>query len=134
MKDKNYTITYEGNLRVKMTHLKSATTIYSDAPLDNNGKGEAFSPTDLLASALTSCILTIMGIHFQKKGRELSPIDCSVKKTMQNDPRRVAKVEIEFDFKENKFDERDRAAIKRIADTCPVSLSLHPDLEVVTNL
>lgn len=134
MENNNYTINYKGDLRVEMTHLKSNTTIFSDAPVDNNGKGNAFSPTDLLASSLTSCMLTIMGIHFEKKGRKLTEISCEVKKVMTSNPRKIAEIHIEFDFLANTFDEADMRAIRHIIKTCPVSLSIHPELKVITNV
>lgn len=132
--DKNYEISYEGDLRVKMTHLKSGTTFYSDAPTDNNGKGESFSPTDLLVNALVSCVLTIIGIHFKKKDRNIKRINAGTKKVMYADPRRVGEVLIEFDFGENEFDERDLIAIKKIVESCPVTLSINTDIKIQTNL
>jgi uncharacterized OsmC-like protein len=134
MENKNYTIIYEGALRVKMIHEKSGTTIYSDAPVDNNGKGESFSPTDLLVSSLVSCILTIAGIHYEKKGVVLKPITCDVKKVMYPDPRRIGEIAIDFDFGGNNFNEKDKAVFKRITATCPVTLSINPEISLKTNL
>ncbi|MFT5823358.1 MAG: putative redox protein [Crocinitomix sp.] len=134
MENKNYTITYEGDLRVQLIHEKSGTEIYTDAPIDNNGKGAAFSPTDLLTSSLVSCILTIAGIHYQKKGITLTPIICNVKKGMYPDPRRVGEIMIDFDFGKNDFEEKDVEIFKRIVDTCPVTYSLNPEILIKTNL
>lgn len=116
---KNYEISYEGDLSVKMTHLKSETTIYSDAPIDNNGKGASFSPTDLLVNALVSCVLTIIGIHFNKKNKSITKITADTQRVMYSEPRRVGEIHIEFDFGENNFDDKDLAIIKRIIETCP---------------
>ena len=134
MENKNYTITYEGELRVKMVHEKSGTEIYSDAPVDNNGKGEAFSPTDLVASSLVSCILTIAGIHFKKKGVILLPISCDVKKVMYPNPRRVGEIIIDFDFGENNFKQKELDIFSKIVNTCPVTNSLNPEILMKTNL
>ncbi len=134
MDQKNYLITYTGDLRVELTHLKSSSVIYTDAPTDNNGKGEAFSPTDLLASSLVSCILTIAGIHYDKKGIRLLPIKCEVRKVMFSAPRRVGEIHIAFDFGENNFEEKEVKIMRHIVETCPVSLSLNPEIKVVTNL
>lgn len=134
MENKNYTITYEGALRVKMVHEKSATKIYTDAPVDNNGKGESFSPTDLLVSSLVSCILTIAGIHYEKKGITLKPIICEVKKVMYPEPRRVGEIAIDFDFGANHLEEKDKEIFKRIVETCPVTLSINPEIKLKTNL
>ena len=134
MENRNYTITYEGALRVKMVHEKSGTKIYSDAPVDNNGKGESFSPTDLLVSALVSCILTIAGIHYEKKGITLKPIHCDVKKVMYAEPRRVGEIAIDFDFGSNNFTAKDIEIFKRVIKTCPVTSSLNPEVLITTNL
>lgn len=134
MEQKSYAITYEGQLRVSMIHVKSGSKIITDAPVDNNGKGEAFSPTDLLASSLVSCILTIAGIHYKKKNIELEKIHCDVKKVMYPDPRRIGEIHMEFDFGSNEFDAKDIAVFKRIVDTCPVTLSINPEIKIRTNL
>jgi putative redox protein len=134
METKKFQINYEGDLRVKMEHLGSGTIIYSDAPLDNNGKGEAFSPTDLLVASLVSCILTITGIHYEKKGIKLKPINCEVNKIMYSDPRRVGEIHIEFDFTSNTFVEKDYQIISQIIHSCPVTASLSNEVKIVTNL
>ncbi|MCG8578068.1 MAG: OsmC family protein [Flavobacteriales bacterium] len=134
MESKNFDINYTGSLQTQMIHLKSGTIVHTDAPVDNNGKGSCFSPTDLVASALCSCMLTIIGIHFSKNGRELSEISCEVKKVMASGPRRIAEVHIDFDFKENNFSEQELQTVERIAMSCPVANSLSADLKVITNL
>ena len=132
--DKNYTIQYKGDLRCEAQHLRSGSELTTDAPIDNNGKGEKFSPTDLVATALTTCILTVMGIRFRQKGRELTDIDCDVKKIMASDPRRIQEIIIYFDFKENKFNEGEMKLIKELVYHCPVSESLSKDIKITTNL
>ncbi|WP_395045396.1 OsmC family protein [Flavobacterium sp.] len=123
-------VTYLGHLRTSSIHLKSGTEILSDAPIDNHGKGEAFSPTDLVANALGSCILTIMGIKAQDLNIDISGTTAEVTKTMQAEPRRIAKIEINVTF--IKFqDEKTRKILEKAAMTCPVINSLHPDLEKV---
>ena len=131
---KKYQINYEGDLRVSMEHLASGTIINTDAPVDNNGKGQSFSPTDLLASSVVSCILTIAGIHFQKKGIELKPIHCAVNKVMYSEPRRVGEIHIDFDFTSNDFGDKELKIMQQIVKTCPVSSSLNKEVKIITNL
>lgn len=123
-------ITYLGHLRTSSVHVQSGTEILSDAPVDNHGKGEAFSPTDLVANALGSCILTIMGIKAQDLNIDISGTTAQVTKTMQTEPRRIAKIEIIITFIK-KQDEKTRKILEKAAMTCPVINSLHPDLEKV---
>lgn len=134
MTDKTFEISYDGDLRCTAVHLKSGSTLNTDAPTDNNGKGERFSPTDLVATGLTTCILTILGIRMEKAGRQLSDIHCDVKKVMASNPRRIAEVKIDFDFGDNDFSEKDLLLIKELVHHCPVSESLHPDIQISTNL
>jgi uncharacterized OsmC-like protein len=123
-------ITYLGHLRTSSVHLQSGTEILSDAPVDNHGKGEAFSPTDLVANALGSCVLTIMGIKAQDLNIDISGTTAEVTKTMQLEPRRIAKIEINVTF--IKFqDEKTKKILEKAAMTCPVINSLHPDLEKI---
>jgi uncharacterized OsmC-like protein len=131
---KNYEITYEGDLRVKMKHLKSGTIIHSDAPLDNHGKGESFSPTDLMVSSLVSCVLTIVGIHFRKKERNLSAIHADTQKVMYSEPRRIGEIHIWFDFGTNNFTVKELKIIRQIIETCPVTQSVHPAIEIQSNM
>jgi putative redox protein len=120
---------YLGELRTQSTHLKSGNSLISDAPLDNNGKGEAFSPTDLLATALATCMITVMGINANKHGLNIDGIDCDVTKIMAINPRRVCEVIIELNFPKNNFDEAQKEMLRDAAYSCPVAVSLHPDLK-----
>lgn len=121
-------ITYLGDLRTTSVHLQSLTTILSDAPVDNHGKGEAFSPTDLVANALGSCMLTIMAIKSNDLDVDLKGTTAIVTKMMQSDPRRISKIAIAFDMN-IETNEKDRIILERAALSCPVYLSLHPDVE-----
>ncbi|MCB9024418.1 MAG: OsmC family protein [Lentimicrobiaceae bacterium] len=120
---------YTGNLQLRATHLKSGQTIVTDAPVDNNGKGSAFSPTDLLASSLGLCMITIMGIAAQNSGFSIDGTKARVTKIMASDPRRVGEVMIELDFPKNDYSDREKQIIRQCAKLCPVSQSLHPDLK-----
>ena len=134
MQDKNFDVQYKGQLITEMIHLKSGSLITTDAPVDNNGKGSTFSPTDLVASGLCACMLTVIGIHFNKQGRELNEISCEVRKVMASNPRRIAEVHINFDFGANNFNESEYEKVKDLAMNCPVANSLSPEIEVITNL
>ena len=124
-------IVYKGELRTEAKHLQSATIIETDAPTDNQGKGERFSPTDLLATSLGSCMLTIMGIKARDMEVELDGTQVSIKKIMKQDPRRVGGIEVDFDFPGTlQLDEKQRAILERAALTCPVAKSIHPDIEL----
>ena len=124
-------IVYKGELRTEAKHLQSATIIETDAPTDNQGKGERFSPTDLLATSLGSCMLTIMGIKARDMEVDLDGTQVSIKKIMKQDPRRVGGIEVAFDFPGTlQLDEKQRAILKRAALTCPVAKSIHPDIEL----
>ena len=125
---------YVGNLRNEVTHLQSGTTILTDAPLDNHGKGESFSPTDLLASSLGCCMLTIMGISAQSYGFTLEGTTVETEKIMGTDPRRVVEIKIDFHFPEgSNFTPQQKRIIESAAKTCPVANSLHPDLKKTIN-
>lgn len=128
-------IVYLGDLRTQATHLQSNETIITDAPVDNNGKGEAFSPTDLAATSLGSCAMTIMGIMANREGVDFSGSEIEVTKVMSAEaPRRIAKVIVDFTMKTPEtLSEEVQAKYVRAAHTCPVSLSLHPDIEQVFN-
>lgn len=120
---------YLGDLRVECTHLASGTTIVTDAPVDNQGKGEAFSPTDLCATALASCAMTIIGIYAKQHDVDVTGTEISITKVMSANPRRIGKIEIVLDMPDRDYTDRQKAAIEHCADTCPVHLSLHPDVE-----
>jgi len=122
------TVVYEGNLRVRNTHLKSENTFLTDAPTDNNGKGEAFSPTDVVATALASCMLTIMGILAEREYIDLVGTEANVTKTMASNPRRISKIEVQFTFPKN-YDDSTKKKLENAALTCPVHHSLHPDID-----
>lgn len=124
-------IVYQGHLRCSATHIQSGTVIETDAPTDNRGKGEKFSPTDILCVALATCIVTTMALKANDMEIDLSNTAIAVTKHMQNDPRRIAKVDITLSFPENlQTEEKDRIILQRIGDNCPVAKSLHPDLDV----
>ncbi len=120
---------YLGDLRTENEHLQSGNKIITDAPTDNQGKGEAFSPTDLLATALGNCIMTIMGIKARDNGIDIQGTEVDVTKIMASDPRRVAEVIVEFTFPEKDYSEKEKQLIESVAGTSPVPLSLHPDLK-----
>ncbi|MCW3080389.1 OsmC family protein [Segetibacter sp.] len=123
-------IIYEGNLRTVATHLQSGTVIETDAPTDNQGKGERFSPTDLVATALGNCMLTIMGIKARDMQIDLEGTQVDITKNMVANPRRIGEIKVVINFpKSLETDEKQRAIIERAAMTCPVFESLHPDLK-----
>ncbi|MFT3678755.1 MAG: OsmC family protein [Ferruginibacter sp.] len=125
------TINYEGNLRCNATHLQSGTTIETDAPTDNRGKGERFSPTDLVCTALGTCMITTMAIKATDMGIELKDTTVSVKKYMASDPRRISKIDVVLTFPPALLlDEKDMIIMKRTGEHCPVIKSLHPDVVV----
>ena len=121
-------VTYLGNLRTNNEHLKSGGSYLTDAPLDNHGKGEAFSPTDTVATGLANCILTVMGIKARQMEVDLSGATAAVTKTMASEPRRIAKIEIVMDFP-GETTEKERKILEHTAHTCPVHYSLHPNIE-----
>ena len=124
-------IIYQGNLRTSATHIQSGTVIETDAPTDNQGKGERFSPTDLLATALGSCMMTIMGIKARDMQISLDGTKVSVQKNMLSDPRRVGSVNFIFIFPETlTLDEKQKKILEHAALACPVAKSIHPELEV----
>lgn len=124
-------VTYEGNLRTVATHLRSNTVIETDAPTDNNGKGERFSPTDLTATALASCMLTIMGMKAPALEVALEGTKVEVEKIMSADPRRISGINLTFHFPETVVaGEKERTILERTAHTCPMIYSIHPDIKV----
>ncbi|MDB4581949.1 OsmC family protein [Draconibacterium sp.] len=120
---------YLGILRTENEHLQSGNKVITDAPTDNQGKGEYFSPTDLLATALGSCIMTIMGIKARDNGIDIDGTKVDVTKIMASEPRRVAEVIVEFYFPPNGYTEEEKHLVESVAGTSPVPLSLHPDLK-----
>lgn len=121
-------IVYTGDLRTKAIHLKSGTEIITDAPPDNNGKGEAFSPTDLVATALGCCMMTIMGIAARTHGFSIDGLRTHITKIMASDPRRISGIIVELHFPHNDYSDKEKRIIEISAYTCPVAKSLHPDL------
>lgn len=126
------TVVYNGSLRTTCTHIASGAAFETDAPVDNNGKGERFSPTDLLATSLASCMLTVMGIKARSMGFDLDNIKVEVLKQMKPDPRRVAGIALTFHIPGSlkDTDEKTKAILKHTAETCPVARSIHPDITV----
>ena len=121
-------VTYIGELRTTSIHLQSGTEILSDAPKDNHGKGEAFSPTDLVANSLATCMISIMGIKSKDLNVDLTGSTAEVTKIMQAEPRKIAKIEVVFNMTISP-DDKTKIILQRAAMTCPVLLSLHPDIE-----
>lgn len=122
-------VVYKGDLRTQATHTRSANQLITDAPIDNNGKGEAFSPTDLVATALASCVFTIMGIAAQKRGIQMNGAFANVTKVMESNPRRIGKVIVEIQMpKDVDYTEEQIKFMTKVAETCPVSRSLNPEL------
>ena len=127
--DWNFTSTYAHPLRTNNTHLASGQHVITDAPVDNHGLGQAFSPTDLLSTSLASCVLTIMGIHVNAKDYELISADASIQKTMAANPRRVAAIRIDFQVVlSGGASDHDLAVLEKVGRACPVARSLHPEL------
>jgi uncharacterized OsmC-like protein len=120
-------VTYLGDLRTSSEHLQSGSIIISDAPLDNNGKGEAFSPTDTVANGLASCMFTVMGIKARDLGVDFSSSTAEVTKIMAADPRRISEIHVVFTMTITP-DEKIKTILERTALTCPVLYSLHPDI------
>ena len=121
-------VNYLGNLRTESVHISSNDMILTDAPTDNNGKGEAFSPTDLVATSLSSCILTVIGIISKRIKYDLVNTKSSVKKIMSNNPRRIVEIVVKIEFSQS-ADSKTRSIIEKTALNCPVSKSLHPDIK-----
>ena len=119
---------YVGELRTESTHLKSSNVIITDAPSDNNGKGNAFSPTDLVASALCSCMTTVMGICANKNQFDLPNSTAHITKVMSSHPRRISKIIVEINFDSNNLSEQNIEKLIAVAKGCPVAQSLSSDL------
>lgn len=123
-------VEYLGGLRTKCTHLKSGTEILTDAPVDNHGKGEAFSPTDLLATAYVSCMISVLGIYCNEHNIEMIGGTGEVTKMMASGPRRIERLEIILDFSMNEWDEAIQKRVIRVAETCPVAKSMSESIIV----
>jgi len=129
------TVVYEGELRTTCTHLRSGSSFETDAPVDNNGKGERFSPTDLMATSLATCMITVMGIKARSMDFDLDGVKVEVEKIMKAEPRRIGGINLFFHFPEslNSIDEKTKELLKKVGNTCPVQHSIHPDIEVNVN-
>jgi len=122
---------YLGELRTGVTHTSSGQAFITDAPTDNNGKGEAFSPTDTVCAALSSCMMTLMGIYANRENINLTGMHSKITKHMASDPRRIIKIEIDFVWPNPEATDHQREMLKKAALTCPVAKSLHPEIEQV---
>lgn len=120
---------YQGNLRTNMRHVQSGQEVITDVPVDNNGKGEAFSPTDLVAAALGSCMVTIMGIVAERDGVSLQGLSWEITKVMNPQPRKISEIIINFTWDQPVNDPTMLQKLKNAAKTCPVALSLDPALK-----
>lgn len=116
---------YKGDLRTEITHIRSGSIIETDAPVDNKGKGENFSPTDMVASALGSCIFTIMGIAARGHGFSIDGATCKITKIMTESPRKIGEIKIDFDFAGREYTEKQKKILEHCVKTCPVALSLN---------
>ena len=124
-------VIYKGSLRCEATHLQSGSVIETDAPTDNKGKGERFSPTDMLCVSLATCIVTTMGIKGIDMDIDLTNTSVEVTKHMLPDPRRVAKIEVKLNMPSAlQLDEKDKTILERVGNNCPVTKSLHPDMQM----
>ena len=121
-------ITYHGNLRTSCTHVRSGSIVKTDAPIDNNGKGQNFSPTDLFVTSLASCMMTIMGITAKTSGFSIEGSFAEVTKTMSANPRRISRIDICFNIK-GKISNRNQNKLIKAASYCPVSNSINPDID-----
>ena len=124
---------YEGSLRTTAQHVKSGNTFQTDAPTDNNGKGEAFSPTDTVAAALASCMMTVMAIDGEKNGIDMSGMRAETTKVMSAEPRRISALKLDFYWEGCPASEADREKLKEIGRNCPVALSLSKELRQEIN-
>jgi putative redox protein len=123
-------VSYTGNLRTEAIHIKSGSTIITDAPVDNNGKGEAFSPTDLMATSLASCMMTIMGIAARNHNIDMDNTEAEVLKIMGENPRRVTGINVKLIMPPMVYDAKAKSILIHAAENCPVMKSIHPDIEV----
>ena len=122
---------YQGELRTLAKHLLSGTEILTDAPPDNQGKGEYFSPTDLVATALGSCMITVMGIAARNHAIDIDGTTAKIIKVMASDPRRIAEIHVELTLPHDKYTDKDKAILEKTARLCQVANSLHPELKQI---
>ncbi len=123
-----FDLQYKGALRTEAVHLGSGEVLMTDAPVDNNGKGESFSPTDLLATSLATCMITVMGIHAEQNSLPFTGVQARVLKQMASAPRRVDKIEVMLEIEGEGLDKEQRSALERVARNCPVAKSLSPEV------
>lgn len=128
---KTSVVEYTGNLRTQATHLRSGNTIMTDAPVDNQGLGEAFSPTDMVATALASCMMTIMGIAAQRHHFNIDGTRAEVEKVMMTTPRRIGAIHLNITLPHNEYTSKQRRLIESAANSCPVAQSLHQEIQQV---
>jgi putative redox protein len=121
-------IVYTGDLRTEATHLASGNTIITDAPIDNHGKGQAFSPTDLLATSLANCMLTVMGIAANTHSINMNGAWAEVTKVMAANPRRVSEIHVKITMPANNYSDKEKTILEHAGRTCPVAQSLHPNI------
>jgi putative redox protein len=127
------TITYKGDLECELVHNASHTSIFTDAPVDNYGKGSTFSPTDLVCAAAAACMMSIMGIAANRHNLDLKNTKIDVQKIMASDPRRISEMKIEIYFNANNFTDADKKILEHMAMHCPVLESLHPSIKKEIN-
>ena len=127
-------VLYTGDLRTQTTHVRSGQTFITDAPVDNQGKGEAFSPTDLAATSLACCMITTMGIAAKTHGINRVGARAEVLKIMASDPRRIASIEVDIYMPDLEFSNKEKVILEKAANACPVNRSLHPDLKEVLRI
>jgi putative redox protein len=126
--NKTSSVEYLGELRTRLIHFESGDTLFTDAPKDNEGKGEAFAPTDLVATALACCMISIMGIKARKNEIDIVGTKAEILKVMKSSPRRISRIEIEITFPKS-YNDKNKKMLERAAITCPVGKSLHNDIE-----
>lgn len=122
------TVTYVGKLRTESLHKRSGQTVISDAPIDNRGEGQAFSPTDTVANALATCMLTVMGIYAMDHNIDIDDTTAEVEKIMASDPRRISEINIDIHFPENDYSDKTKKILRKKAIHCPVHYCLHPEI------
>ena len=122
---------YLGDLRMECVHNQSGAKILTDAPSDNQGKGESFSPTDLCATALGTCAMTIIGTYCKTHGVDVTGTEVEINKTMSADPRRIGKIEVVFKMPPRSYSAKEKTIMERCTASCPVHMTLHPDVEQV---
>ena len=124
-----YRVKYTQNLQTELTHVRSGSIIYTEAPIDNEGTGSNFSPTDLATVSLGSCVLTTIGISAKKHDFSIEGSSVTVTKTMADNPRRIGEIGLDFDFSGLNLTDKAKKIVENIIVTCPVALSLHPDIK-----